>query len=186
MEKKTTSNVDLPGVPHDPEELHCKCLARLEAWLKRKFPRDIDHHGVALHAILYCRDRPLKWNQEENRLPPYLLTVAEHRAIDEVRKLPPQGAFVSLQEPGIQNLLVAKDDPQTVYGLKCRKTFLLRTLNAIPRRERFCVILVVLNGRTFKQAAKRLGLKPWQVSYAVRKGLERIKRVVQKGKLELL
>jgi RNA polymerase sigma-70 factor (ECF subfamily) len=97
----------------------------------------------------------------------WLLAIAHHRAIDELRRRRHETGGISLDEAGPE-ILGGVEDPE-------RDPFVSRAMQALPHEQRQAIDLAYFHGLTVNDIAGRLRIPPGTVKSRIRLGLAKLR-----------
>ena len=130
-------------------------LLPLATWIDRQFKGSVDAESVAHKAIVRASQKIAKFDPSKASLKTWLFEIAKRIALDELkrRRIRPWENAESLSDPAVKPSVPG---PAEHYERARKKELLWRTVNSLPREQRFPVILCCMMKRTQKEAAQRL------------------------------
>lgn len=138
-----------------------------------------DSEDVLQETLLAIHLKNASWDETRPILP-WLYAVAEHKAIDAIRR----GQRVSrLVSPSVspEDLADTVSIPAAEHDLAGLDVE--RHLAALPDREREVVRACTLDGSSIAAVSKMLGIREGAVRVALHRGLKRIARAAREGTL---
>lgn len=114
------------------------------------------------------------------RFATWLMSVARHRAIDELRRLGvrPEGSAIGLEQ-GIADGATRSDSVEELVDLDERREAVREALADLPEPQRLALELAYFGGLTQQEIADRLRTPLGTVKTRMRMGLQKLRRVLE-------
>jgi len=119
------------------------------------------------------------FRRERGRLATWLMSVARHRAIDELRRLGarPEGNSVELGE-GVEKSAARSDSVEDLVWLDQRRAAVRRALAELPDPQRRALELAYFGGLTQQEIAERLNTPLGTIKTRMRMGMQKLRRAL--------
>ena len=135
---------------------------------------------IALDAFLNVWQAAATFRVERGRFVTWLVSVARHRAIDELRRLNvrPEGSSVELN-PAVDGALPCAETVEDLVWLRQQRDAVRRALADLPGPQRAALELAYFGGLTQHEIAERLDEPLGTIKTRMRMGLQKLRRALQ-------
>jgi RNA polymerase sigma-70 factor (ECF subfamily) len=122
------------------------------------------------------------FRQERGRFATWLMSVARHRAIDELRRLGvrPEGNSIELNQAVSENLSRA-DSIEDIVSLDQRRDAVRQALAELPEPQRLALELAYFAGLTQQEIAERLNAPLGTIKTRMRMGMQKLRRALDES-----
>lgn len=129
-----------------------------------------DLEDVVQEVLLSVHMKRATWD-ETRPLMPWVNAIADHKAIDAIRKRARDGRLLStsISADDVAELVPSEEPEPSGSGFDVE-----RRLAALPTRERQIVQALTVQGRSVRDLATELGMKEGTVRVALHRGLKRL------------
>jgi RNA polymerase sigma-70 factor (ECF subfamily) len=137
---------------------------------------------ITLDAFQNVWQAAASFRQDRGRFATWLMSVARHRAIDELRRLGvrPEGSSVELDQ-GLTDGPARSDSIEDMVSLGQRRAAVRRALAQLPDAQRRALELAYFGGLTQQEIAERLGAPLGTIKTRMRMGMQKLRRALEEA-----
>ena len=137
---------------------------------------------ITLDAFQNVWQAAASFRQDRGRFATWLMSVARHRAIDELRRLGvrPEGSSVDLDQ-GLADGPARSDSIEEIVSLDQRRVAVRRALAELPDAQRRALELAYFGGLTQQEIAERLGAPLGTIKTRMRMGMQKLRRALEEA-----
>jgi RNA polymerase sigma-70 factor (ECF subfamily) len=136
---------------------------------------------VTLDAFQNVWQAAASFRQDRGRFATWLMSVARHRAIDELRRLGvrPEGNAVDLDQD-TENGVLRADSVEDIVSLRQSRDAVRRALADLPEPQRRALELAYFGGLTQQEIAERLDTPLGTIKTRMRMGMQKLRRALER------
>jgi len=135
---------------------------------------------ITLEAFHSMWQAAASFRQDRGRFATWLMSVARHRAIDELRRLGvrPEGSSVEMDHE-LGNHPAFSDSVEELVSLEQQRAAVRRALADLPEPQRHALELAYFGGLTQQEIAEKLATPLGTVKTRMRMGMQKLRRMLE-------
>lgn len=137
---------------------------------------------ITLDAFQSVWQAAASFRQDRGRFATWLMSVARHRAIDELRRLGvrPEGSTVELDHE-LSNSPAFSESVEELVSLEQQRAAVRRALADLPEAQRHALELAYFRGLTQQEISEQLATPLGTVKTRMRMGMQKLRRALERS-----